>query len=102
MTDPFTGENGLAVDDTRLVTNAGPQDEDGFEAGLGAWTLLGAPEGSPANADDFEASPGLGGITASVTTADTILLGFGLEQLATEEERAAVVAAALDHLAVPN
>ena len=102
VTDPFTGENGLAVDDTRLVTNAGPQDEDGFEGGLGAWTLLGAPEGSPANAGDFEVSPGLGGITASVTTADTILLGFGLEQLATEEERAAVVAAALDHLAVPN
>ena len=43
---------------------------------------------------DFEVSPGLGGITASVTTEDTMLLGFGLEQLATDEERAAVVGAA--------
>ena len=51
---------------------------------------------------DFEVSPGLGGITASVTTEDTMLLGFGLEQLATDEERAAVVGAALDHLAVLN
>jgi hypothetical protein len=102
VSDPFTGEVGLAVDDTRLVTNAGPRDEDGFEAGIGAWTLLGAPEGSPANVQDFEVSPGLGGITASVTTEDTMLLGFGLEQLATDEERAAVVGAALDHLAVLN
>jgi hypothetical protein len=37
-----------------------------------------------------------------VTTDDTILLGFGLEQLATDDERTAVVAAALEHLAVPN
>jgi hypothetical protein len=102
VSDPFTGGTGLAVDDTRIVTNAGPRDEDGFEDGIGGWTLLGAPEGSPANVQDFEVSAGLGGITASVTTDDTILLGFGLEQLATDDERTAVVAAALEHLAVPN
>ena len=35
---------------------------------------------------------------AATATEDTLLLGFGLEQLATDEERAALVGQALDGL----
>ena len=101
VTDPFTGETGVIIDDTHLVTAGGVVESEGFESGLAAWTVPGAPEGSPANEQDFARTAGLGGITAAVTTADTVLLGFGIEQLSTPEEQAALMGAALDHLAPP-
>ncbi len=57
--------------------------------------MLGAPEGSPGNVVNFERGFGIGGITAAVTTADTVVLGFGLEQLEDPGARAAVIAASL-------
>ncbi|RJK96538.1 zinc carboxypeptidase [Vallicoccus soli] len=98
VTDPFTGGAGVIVDDTRLVTAGGEQQEAGFEDGLAPWTVPGEPEGSPANTRDFELSLGLGGITAAIATEDTVLLGFGLEQLASDEARAALAGAALRQL----
>ena len=101
VTDPFTGEDGLIVDDTRLHLLA--TDEvllaEGFEEGLGDWSVPGAPESSPGNASDFERTRGLGGITAATATPDTLLFGFGLEQLATDADRAAVAARILAHFA---
>ena len=45
VTDPFTGGDGLIVDDTRLVS---PPTRcllaEGFEEGLGDWSVPGAPE----------------------------------------------------------
>ena len=99
VTDPFSGGTGVILDDTRLTTTAGVVEAEGFESGLGAWSILGAPEGSPGNVVDFERTVGLGGITAAVTTPDSVTLGFGLEQLDSDETRAAIVGAALDHLA---
>ncbi|WP_082492107.1 M14 family metallopeptidase [Leifsonia sp. Root4] len=98
VTDPFTGGTGLIVDDTKLVTAAGESEAEGFEEGLGAWTVPGAPETSPGNASDFVRTNGLGGIVSAVTTPDTVMLGFGLEQLATDADRAAVAGRLLSHL----
>lgn len=95
VSDPFTGGVGVIVDDTRLTTMDGVSDAEGFETGLGAWTVLDAPAGSPGNVVNFERGFGIGGITAAVTTADTVVLGFGLEQLEDPEARAAVIAASL-------
>jgi hypothetical protein len=47
--------------------------------------VLDAPAGSPVNAVNFQRGPGI----------DTVVLGFGLEQLEDPAARAAVVAASL-------
>ena len=99
VTDFVAGGAGVIIDDTRLTTTAGAQQAEGFETGLGAWSVLGAPPDSPGNVVDFERTIGLGGITAAVTTPDSVLLGFGLEQLETADARNAVVNAVLGYLA---
>ncbi|MDQ4038431.1 MAG: zinc carboxypeptidase, partial [Actinomycetota bacterium] len=99
VTDFLFGGAGLIVDDTKLVTTAGVFEAEGFEEGLGAWQVLGAPAGSPENTVNFERTPGLGGITAAVATRDTVLFGFGLEQLALPAARAALVRAVEDLMA---
>jgi hypothetical protein len=98
VTDPFTGGTGLIVDDTRLVIGGVVSEAEGFEGGLGAWSVLGAPESSPGNASDFERTLGLGGIVAVTATPDTLMFGFGLEQLESDAARADAVGRILDHL----
>lgn len=98
ITDPFTGGVGLLVDDTALVTNTSVTEAEGFEFDLGAWTVLGAPGDSPGNLTDFERTVGLGGIHSAISTNDTLLFGFGLEQLESAADRAAVAGAILDYL----
>lgn len=87
VTDPFTGGTGLIV-----------AEAEGFETDLGAWSVLGAPESSPGNASDFERTQGLGGIVAVTATPDSLMFGFGLEQLESDAARAEVVGRILDHL----
>ena len=98
VTDPFTGGTGVILDDTRLRTAGSVRDAEGFEAGLGAWSVTGPPAESPEGGGSFERSQALGGITAATLTDDTVLLGFGLEQLATNAERAEFLRAAFQHL----
>ncbi|MFH9737728.1 M14 family zinc carboxypeptidase [Streptomyces roseolus] len=86
VSDPGTGETGAFVDDVRLVTAAGTERE-GFESSLGAWTVPGAPPGSPGNTADWTRSPALFHSVAAVTTRDTVLLGFGLEHVPSAAER---------------
>jgi hypothetical protein len=95
VTDPFTGGIGVILDDTRLSTSGGALEVEGFESGLGSWGILGEPEGSPPTVGNWQVGLGIGGITAAVTTPDTVLLGWGLEQLEDPAARAAVVAASL-------
>ncbi|TDN91162.1 M14 family metallopeptidase [Microbacterium sp. BK668] len=97
VTDPFTGDTGLIVDDVRFTVAGAETEAEGFEAGLGAWTVLGAPDSSPGNSGDWE-RVSVGGPYFGVTaTPDTLLFGFGLEQLSTDGERAAAVGRILDH-----
>lgn len=98
VTDVFIGEAGLVVDDTRLVIDGTVVEAEGFEEGLGEWVVLGAPESSPGNTSDFERSRGLGGVVAATATPDTLMFGFGLEQLESDAARADVVGRILAHL----
>ena len=57
------------------------------------------PRGSPpANDSNFAISTELIRVAASVATEDTVLLGYGIEALATSEERADVLGRAIEHL----
>ncbi|MFF3603479.1 M14 family zinc carboxypeptidase [Streptomyces sp. NPDC002463] len=94
VSDPGTGEMGAFVDDTRLVTGTTTEAE-GFETSLGAWSTPGAPAGSPGNASDWTRSAALFHSQAAVTTRDTVLLGYGLEHVPGEADRARVVGRAL-------
>ncbi|MGW6391870.1 M14 family zinc carboxypeptidase [Streptomyces sp. NPDC055103] len=94
VSDPGTGETGAFVDDTRLVTGTTTEAE-GFETGLGAWTVPGAPAGSPGNGSDWTRSAALFHSQAAVTTRDTVLLGFGLEHVPGAAERGRLLGRAL-------
>lgn len=98
VTDPSTGGAGVALDDTRVVVDDETVSAEGFEEGLGPWDVLGAPAGSPEARSSFDRTELLGDITAAVGTDDTVLLGFGLEQLATDADRAAAVGGVLRYL----
>ena len=100
VTDPATGGLGAIIDDTKLVTTGGESQQEGFEEGLGAWQVLGSPEGSPENLSDWERSDGLAELASVTATEDTLLFGFGLEQLATAEQRATVVGRILAHFGI--
>jgi hypothetical protein len=58
--DQSTGGAGVFVDRTRLAIGGTAVEPEGFETGLGPWTVPGAPEGSPANGGDFERAPTAG------------------------------------------
>jgi hypothetical protein len=98
VTDPGSGGIGAFVDDTRLTVD-GAVTAEGFETGLGAWTTPGSPEGSPGNISDFRRSQVLVG--SAISTPDTVLLGFGVEQVADPAERAGLLAAAVRGLLTP-
>ena len=95
VTDPATGGVGVVVDDTALVVGGQPTQVEGFETGLGAWSAAEPPAGSPNIGANFTRSQGL--LAAAVTTEDSVLLGFGLEQVS-DAERVAVVRRAMQHL----
>lgn len=99
VTDPFTGETGLMLDDTALVVGGDATEVEGFETGTGAWQVLGAPESSPGNAAEFFRYDAEGPFHSATATPDTLLFGFGLEQLESDEAREEVVARILAHFA---
>ncbi|KRV49234.1 peptidase M14 [Wenjunlia vitaminophila] len=98
VSDPGTGGWGVFADDARLVVGGQDQQVEGFETGLGPWTVNGAPEGSQGNTVDWARSQLLAHSSAAVTTEDTVLLGFGLEHVSDAGQRARLIDAALDHL----
>ena len=87
--DVYTG-----VVDTRVVVN-GVADGDGFEAETSDWMVAGAPAGSPENSGSWAIGAALLNFYAATSTDDTLLLGFGLEQLATDEDRRELLSRAL-------
>ena len=98
VTDPASGGIGTFIDDTSVTTTGGVLEAEGFETGLGPWTIQGAPEGSPGNQGDFVRTDEPIEAAASVTTADSVLLGYGIEQLATPAEQADFVGRILTYL----
>ena len=90
---------GVFVDDTRVTTTTGTLDADGFEGETSLWTPEGPPAGSPpANGNGFAITTEAIAVSPVVATRDTVLFGYGIEALATPEERAEVIGRALDHL----
>jgi Zinc carboxypeptidase/Immune inhibitor A peptidase M6 len=100
VTDPAAGGIGVFVDDTHITTGGGTTvlDADGFEGPTSLWTVEGAPAGSPGNQGDFQITTVLVEVAASVTTGDSVLLGYGIEQLATPAEQADILGRAVDYL----
>lgn len=98
VTDPGTGGRGVFADAARLVVGGQDRDSEGFETSLGVWTVPGAPGGSPGNTGDWARGQKLFDASASVTTRDSVLLGFGLEHVTGERERARLVGTAFKHL----
>ena len=98
VSDPFTGGTGLFIDDTRVTTTGGDLDAEGFETGLGPWTIAGAPTGSPGNSSEFVRSQAIIDWSSATVTRDSVLFGFGLEQVATPAERNALLGRAMRHL----
>jgi hypothetical protein len=94
VSDPSSGGVGAFVDDTRLTVD-GTTTSDGFEGATSSWAVTGPPEGSPPNSTAWEIGPKLINFYAGTSTRDTLLLGFGIEQLATEAERADLLRRAL-------
>ncbi len=99
VTDGGTGGAGIFVDDTTLSVGDEVTVTEGFESGPGPWTISGAPAGSPPNTGGFVigAPPPA---AASVTTPDTVVLGFGIDQLPDPAQRAAAMAAIVGYLGV--
>ena len=97
VTDPNTGGVGAFVDDTHVIVD-GVDSADGFEGATSTWTVGGPPPGSAPNAGNWQISEKLVNAFAGTSTEDTLLLGFGLEQLSTEAERVDLLERALGAL----
>ncbi len=95
LTDPSTAGVGAFVDDTRVVID-GVETADGFEGADSVWAQGEAPEGSPPSPAKWRIGEGV--FAAGTATDDTLLLGFGLEQLSTDAERSDLMGKALDGL----
>jgi hypothetical protein len=82
---------------------------EGFEAGLGAWTVpAGVPTGSSPNPNDWFRTTDVGFAEGAVVGMDpsdaafrTLHFGFGFEGIRSQDERNDVMCRSMDHLGVP-
>ncbi|MEW2286442.1 M14 family zinc carboxypeptidase [Streptomyces sp. NPDC047841] len=98
ITDPGSGGHGVLADDASLVVGGTARETEGFESPLGAWKAAGPPAGSPAVLKDWTRTGTLFQTYGAVTTDDTVLLGFGLEQVPSAADRTALLRKAFDSL----
>jgi hypothetical protein len=86
---------GVFLDDVALPDGTSTS----FETGLDGWAIAGPAEGSAPNANNFKRTDASGfPVGNAIATPHSLLLGFGLEGVSTDDERNAVVGRALDHL----
>ena len=97
VTDPNTGGVGAFVDDTHVIVD-GVDSADGFEGATSTWTVGGPPPGSAPNAGNWQITEKLVNAFAGTSTEDTLLLGFGLEQLSSDAQRSDLLGRALSGL----
>ena len=97
VTDPFTGGVGAFVDDTRIVVD-GVTDADGFEGAASSWAPAPPPADSPETSANWVIGPRLLNFYSATATRDTLLLGFGFEQLESDAKRNELMNRALDGL----
>ncbi|CAL9316390.1 M14 family zinc carboxypeptidase [Streptomyces sp. SudanB182_2057] len=91
ITDTGTGGYGVLADETSLVVGGAAREPEGFESSLGAWRASGPPAGSAPVRKDWARTGALFRTYAAVTTDDTVLLGFGLEQVVSAADRTALL-----------
>ncbi|WP_405446640.1 M14 family zinc carboxypeptidase [Streptomyces achromogenes] len=91
ITDTGTGGYGVLADEASLVLGGAARETEGFEASLGAWRAAGPPAGSAPVQKDWARGGALFRTYAAVTTDDTVLLGFGLEQVVSAADRTALL-----------
>ncbi len=89
---------GVFIDDATVTVGGEVVAETSFEEDFGGWEVSGPPPGSPANDNDWIRSGPLFDEGAGTLTEDTVYLGFGLEGLATPEQRADLMDRAMQHL----
>ena len=95
ISDWSTQNLGVFVDDVTLPDGTSTS----FEAGLDGWQVTGPPAGSGPNANNWIRTDAAGfPVGASISTPDSILMGFGLEGISTQASRNAVMGRVLDHL----
>ena len=87
---------GVFIDDTRVTIGGTATAQEGFEAGLGEWAVADAPAGSPGNQLSYRRTEQL--LAAAITTPDTVLLGFGMEQIADAAQRSELLGRVVDYL----
>ncbi len=93
--DWATQNLGVFVDDVTLPDGTSTS----FETGLDGWEVTGPPPGSGPNANNWLLTDASGfPVGATISTPDSVLMGFGLEGISTQEERTAVMGRVLDHL----
>jgi len=96
VTDASVGGVGASVDDTQVLVDGAVREHEGFETGLGVWSVPGPPAGSPPAGGDFRRAQGL--LFGAVTTKDSVLFGFGIEQIESAAERSALLGRAMNHV----
>ncbi len=95
VSDWATQNLGVFVDDVTLPDGT----TTSFETDLGGWQITGPPAGSGPNANNWTRTDASGfPVGSSITTPDSLLLGFGLEGISGADARADVMGRALDHL----
>ena len=98
VTDPAFAGTGVFIDDTRLVVDGIVVESEGFETGLGPWTIAPPPPGSSPDTGTYVRSTNL--FSPAIRTPDTVLLGFGAEQVESPADRAAILGRALRSVGV--
>ena len=98
ITDPGSGGHGVLADNASVVIGGAAKETEGFESSFGAWTVAGPPPGSPVVTKNWARAGELFKTYGAVSTKDTVLLGFGLEHVATAAERSVLVGKALASL----
>ncbi len=93
--DWATQNLGIFLDDVTLPDGSSTS----FESGLDGWVVSGAPQGSNDNPTDWTRTDASGfPVGASITTKDTVLMGYGIEGIRSQAQRNAVLGRAMEYL----
>jgi murein tripeptide amidase MpaA len=95
VSDWATQNLGVFIDDVTLPDGTFTS----FESGLDGWEVSGPPEGSGANSNDWTVTDADGfPVGSTISTPDSLMMGYGFEGISTAAERNVVMERVLDHL----
>ena len=87
---------GMFVDDVVVSTGEGTTS---FESGMDGWEVTGPPSGSAPNPNNWVRTTAAGFPEgATITTEDSVMLGFGVEGIAGADARKDVIGRAMRYL----